>query len=87
VTLYDLLLFFHVFGAFALVAGTTAMAPFALGIIGSVWWWFRRVRCILTSSEPTTLNGGAAPVAVRAADLALIQLVGEALRTAGASHE
>src|SRR4051794_10929138 len=31
-SLYDILLFFHVFGAFALVAGTTAMAPFALGI-------------------------------------------------------
>jgi uncharacterized membrane protein len=30
-TLYETLLFFHVFGAFALVAGTTAMAPFALG--------------------------------------------------------
>ena len=34
-TLYNLLLFFHVFGAFALVAGTTAMAPFALGIGGA----------------------------------------------------
>jgi hypothetical protein len=33
--LYDWLLFFHVFGAFALVAGTVAMAPFALGV-GSV---------------------------------------------------
>src|SRR3954451_157033 len=31
-SLYDVLLFFHVFGAFSLVAGTTAMAPFALGI-------------------------------------------------------
>jgi uncharacterized membrane protein len=31
-SLYDILLFFHVFGAFALVGGTTAMAPFALGI-------------------------------------------------------
>src|SRR3954466_2905682 len=31
-SLYEVLLFFHVFGAFALVAGTTAMAPFALGI-------------------------------------------------------
>jgi uncharacterized membrane protein len=30
-SLYDALLFFHVLGAFALVAGTTAMAPFALG--------------------------------------------------------
>jgi uncharacterized membrane protein len=30
-TLYHTLLFFHVLGAFALVAGTTAMAPFALG--------------------------------------------------------
>lgn len=30
-SLYETLLFFHVFGAFALVAGTTAMAPFALG--------------------------------------------------------
>jgi hypothetical protein len=30
-SLYDVLLFLHVFGAFALVAGTTAMAPFALG--------------------------------------------------------
>jgi hypothetical protein len=30
-SLYDTLLFFHVLGAFALVAGTTAMAPFALG--------------------------------------------------------
>src|SRR3954470_23557349 len=29
--LYETLLFFHVLGAFALVAGTTAMAPFALG--------------------------------------------------------
>ncbi|HYZ29324.1 MAG TPA: hypothetical protein VE570_09740 [Thermoleophilaceae bacterium] len=28
---YETLLFFHVFGAFALVAGTVAMAPFALG--------------------------------------------------------
>jgi uncharacterized membrane protein len=28
---YETLLFFHVLGAFALVAGTTAMAPFALG--------------------------------------------------------
>ena len=33
-SLYDWLLFFHVFGAFALVAGTTAMAPFALGFGG-----------------------------------------------------
>lgn len=31
-SLYDVLLFVHVFGAFSLVAGTTAMAPFALGI-------------------------------------------------------
>jgi hypothetical protein len=30
-SLYDTLVFFHVLGAFALVAGTTAMAPFALG--------------------------------------------------------
>ena len=31
-SLYDVLLFLHVFGAFSLVAGTTAMAPFALGL-------------------------------------------------------
>src|SRR5207237_1361445 len=31
-SLYDYLLFVHVFGAFALVAGTTAMAPYALGL-------------------------------------------------------
>jgi hypothetical protein len=31
-SLYDILLFLHVLGAFALVAGTTAMAPFALGL-------------------------------------------------------
>lgn len=30
-SLYETLLFFHVLGAFALVAGTTAMVPFALG--------------------------------------------------------
>jgi uncharacterized membrane protein len=30
-SLYETLLFFHVLGAFALVAGTSAMAPFALG--------------------------------------------------------
>jgi hypothetical protein len=30
-SLYETLLFFHVLGAFALVAGTVAMAPFALG--------------------------------------------------------
>jgi len=30
-SLYETLLFFHVLGAFLLVAGTTAMAPFALG--------------------------------------------------------
>ena len=42
---------------------------------------------ILTSPEPTTLNGSAPPVAVRTADLAHIQLVYEALRTTGASHE
>jgi uncharacterized membrane protein len=30
-SLYETLLFVHVLGAFALVAGTTAMAPFALG--------------------------------------------------------
>ena len=30
-SLYETLLFFHVLGAFFLVAGTTAMAPFALG--------------------------------------------------------
>jgi hypothetical protein len=30
-SLYETLLFFHVFGAFALLAGTTAMAPFAFG--------------------------------------------------------
>jgi uncharacterized membrane protein len=30
-SLYETLLFFHVLAAFALVAGTTAMAPFALG--------------------------------------------------------
>src|SRR5215210_1805415 len=29
---YDLLLFAHVFGAFALIAGTTALAPYALGV-------------------------------------------------------
>src|SRR3954469_14702019 len=29
--MYDFLLFTHVFGAFSLVAGTTALAPFALG--------------------------------------------------------
>jgi hypothetical protein len=32
VSLYDVLLFLHVLGAFSLVAGTTAMAPFALGV-------------------------------------------------------
>jgi uncharacterized membrane protein len=30
-SLYETLLFVHVLGAFALLAGTTAMAPFALG--------------------------------------------------------
>ncbi|HEX4733152.1 MAG TPA: hypothetical protein VH247_01960 [Thermoleophilaceae bacterium] len=30
-SLYETLLFLHVLGAFALVAGTTVMAPFALG--------------------------------------------------------
>jgi uncharacterized membrane protein len=30
-SLYEALLFFHVLGAFCLVAGTVAMAPFALG--------------------------------------------------------
>ena len=30
-SLYETLLFFHVLGAFCLVAGTVAMAPFALG--------------------------------------------------------
>lgn len=30
-SLYETLLFFHVLGAFSLVAGTVAMAPFALG--------------------------------------------------------
>jgi len=30
-SLYETLLFFHVLGAFSLIAGTTAMAPFALG--------------------------------------------------------
>jgi uncharacterized membrane protein len=30
-SLYETLLFFHVLGAFALVAGTVAIAPFALG--------------------------------------------------------
>src|SRR6476469_2803516 len=30
-SLYETLLFFHVLGAFSLVAGTAAMAPFALG--------------------------------------------------------
>jgi uncharacterized membrane protein len=30
-SLYETLLFFHVLGAFALVAGTTAMAPFVFG--------------------------------------------------------
>jgi hypothetical protein len=30
-SLYETLLFFHVLGAFAVVAGTAAMAPFALG--------------------------------------------------------
>jgi hypothetical protein len=29
---YELLLFVHVLGAFALIAGTTALAPFALGV-------------------------------------------------------
>lgn len=29
---YDLLLFAHVFGAFSLIAGTTALAPYALGV-------------------------------------------------------
>jgi uncharacterized membrane protein len=31
-SLYETLLFFHVLGAFALVGGTVAMAPFALGV-------------------------------------------------------
>jgi uncharacterized membrane protein len=31
-SLYETLLFLHVLGAFALVAGTIAMAPFALGL-------------------------------------------------------
>ena len=30
-SLYETLLFLHVLGAFALIAGTTAMAPFAVG--------------------------------------------------------
>lgn len=34
--LVDILLFLHVFGAFALVSGTMAMAPFALGLGGAL---------------------------------------------------
>src|SRR4051794_35708819 len=36
-SLYETLLFFHVLGAFALVAGTTVMAPFALGLGSAVF--------------------------------------------------
>ena len=33
--MYDVLLFFHVLGAFALAAGTASMAPFALSLGGA----------------------------------------------------
>src|SRR5262245_48122908 len=46
-----------------------------------------RVCRIPRSSKPTSLNCSAAPVAVRAADLALAQLIDQALRVAPASHK
>jgi len=48
--LYDFLLFFHVFGAFALVAGTVAMAPFALGMGGGAWELPERARIAFVGS-------------------------------------
>jgi len=47
----------------------------------------RSVHWIFARTEPTTLNGTAATVAVRTANLAFIELTDEALRAASASHK
>jgi hypothetical protein len=53
VSLYKFLLFLHVFGAFALVAGTTAMAPFALGLGAGI----DRAGIVRLASIGTILSG------------------------------
>jgi len=52
-SLYEFLLFLHVFGAFALVAGTTAMAPFALGLGSGI----DRAGIVRLASIGTILSG------------------------------
>ncbi|MFL5841744.1 MAG: DUF2269 family protein [Thermoleophilaceae bacterium] len=53
-SLYETLLFFHVFGAFALVAGTTVMAPFALGLGAAA---FERAGAARLASVGAILSG------------------------------
>jgi hypothetical protein len=54
VSLYDVLLFLHVFGAFSLVAGTMAMAPFALGIGAAA---FERVEAARVAAIGAVMSG------------------------------
>ena len=49
-SLYETLLFFHVLGAFSLVAGTTAMAPFAFGWGGAALERLGSARLAVTGS-------------------------------------
>ena len=53
-SLYDVLLFLHVFGAFSLIAGTTAMAPFALGIGATA---FERVEAARIAAIGSIMSG------------------------------
>jgi hypothetical protein len=54
---YDLLLFAHVFGAFALIAGTTALAPFALGTGAALLERPAVLRTAVIGAAASTLGG------------------------------
>lgn len=54
---YDLLLFAHVLGAFALIAGTTALAPFALGVGAGLLDRTAVLRTAVIGAAASTLGG------------------------------
>jgi hypothetical protein len=57
VSTYDALLFAHVLGAFALIAGTTALAPFALGLGAGLLERISVLRFAMVGAAASALGG------------------------------
>jgi hypothetical protein len=57
VSTYELLLFVHVLGAFALIAGTTALAPYALGVGAGLLERISVLRIAMVGAAASVLGG------------------------------